>query len=381
LPPTLNLPAVVSTGLTATRLGDEVKLHWTTPSLTTDKLLIKGPIVAVICREMVTSPVRTGQSGSTQNQGQTVATAHCAAVERVPVTPGVSDQADQLPATLTTGPARLLAYRIELQNAAGRTAGPSTAAYAAAGAGVAPVAEFHGRPTKAGVVLEWKEEPGSSVAIELDRVELAPATGSAVPAAKAVVLAPKPSARVKTTPPASSEHLGGLPGMAKEPAETRFQAGSVDVGGTIDRSARIGARYSYTAERVHRVETGGLTLEVRSVPSAVVTVDVEDVFPPDAPAGLVSVPGMTGTAGEQSAIDLSWDPNMEPRIIGYRVYRRDLDGVTPDAWMRLEAEQVRISSYRDLNVVAGHRYAYRLTAVNEAGHESAASEQVVETAP
>src|SRR5579863_10782647 len=34
LPPSLKLPEVVSSGLTATRVGDEVRLHWTTPART-----------------------------------------------------------------------------------------------------------------------------------------------------------------------------------------------------------------------------------------------------------------------------------------------------------------------------------------------------------
>jgi hypothetical protein len=165
--------------------------------------------------------------------------------------------------------------------------------------------------------------------------------------------------------------------------ETRFQAGAADAGGTIDRSARIGTKYSYTAQRVRRVVAGGQTLEVRSLPSSVATVDVEDVFPPDVPSGLVAVPGVAGGIGgeaEKPAIDLSWEPNMEPRIAGYTIARRDLDGAAPNAWLRLDAEPLRGTSYRDLNVVAGHRYAYRVTAVNEAGHESAPSGEVVETA-
>ena len=53
LPPSLKLPQVVApTALTATRVGDAVTLHWTTPMRTTDKLLIAGPITAVICRNL-----------------------------------------------------------------------------------------------------------------------------------------------------------------------------------------------------------------------------------------------------------------------------------------------------------------------------------------
>jgi fibronectin type 3 domain-containing protein len=144
----------------------------------------------------------------------------------------------------------------------------------------------------------------------------------------------------------------------------------------------MGHTYRYTAQRVRPVRVGGQTLEVRSVPTAAVTVAMRDEFPPDAPTGLVAVPGFAGEtdAARRPAIDLSWEPNAEPRIAGYRVYRRDSDAAA-EAWQRLNAELVAVAAYRDATVVAGHRYAYRVTAVNEAGRESAQSGDAVETAP
>ncbi|HZD47398.1 MAG TPA: hypothetical protein VE178_01520, partial [Silvibacterium sp.] len=51
LPPSLKLPTPV-TDLTAVRYGDEVRLHWTMPRRTTDKVLLKGPQQARICRRV-----------------------------------------------------------------------------------------------------------------------------------------------------------------------------------------------------------------------------------------------------------------------------------------------------------------------------------------
>jgi hypothetical protein len=179
----------------------------------------------------------------------------------------------------------------------------------------------------------------------------------------------------------------------KEPQEMRLRVegggdsaadagGTGGAGGTIDRSVQMGHTYRYTAQRVRPVRVGGQTLEVRSVPTAAVTVAMRDEFPPDAPTGLVAVPGFAGEtdAARRPAIDLSWEPNAEPRIAGYRVYRRDSDAAA-EAWQRLNAELVAVAAYRDATVVAGHRYAYRVTAVNEAGRESAQSGDAVETAP
>jgi fibronectin type 3 domain-containing protein len=84
---------------------------------------------------------------------------------------------------------------------------------------------------------------------------------------------------------------------------------------------------------------------------------------------------------QRPAIDLSWEPDLEPRVAGYRVYRRDLDGDAASVWQQLGSELMPMAAYRDLSVVAGRRYAYRVTAVSEAGNESAPSGVVVETAP
>ena len=206
-----------------------------------------------------------------------------------------------------------------------------------------------------------------------------------------------------TTAGLDSGRKGGLPGVAKEPSELRFRAGGGlgDAGGTIDSTAQIGHAYRYTAQRVRTVVLGGQKLELRGVPSVEVTVAVRDVFPPEAPVGLAAVPGFAGEpsvgqapgqsaaqTGEQAApqiqrpaIDLSWEPDLEPRVAGYRVYRRDLDGDAASVWQQLGSELMPMAAYRDLSVVAGRRYAYRVTAVSEAGNESAPSGVVVETAP
>jgi fibronectin type 3 domain-containing protein len=99
--------------------------------------------------------------------------------------------------------------------------------------------------------------------------------------------------------------------------------------------------------------------------------------------GLVAAPALAGPddAIRKPAIDLSWEPDMEPQLAGYRVYRREPDGTTPDVWRPLGAKAVAVPAYRDLSVVAGQRYAYRVTAVDSAAKESPPSGEVNETAP
>ena len=368
LPPSLKLPEPV-TDLTSSRVGDQVTLRWTTPSHTTDKLLIAGPLKVEVCRDSVAgSTVAPANASKTSRKKQArrprvrsaQTSAPCTALFRTTATAGASEFTDALPRNLTAGPPALLAYRVQLLNAAGRTAGPSNPAYVASGPSPEPVHDLRGTASKRGVVLEWKAEgnAGSAEAIELERV------------AEDAPVAPTPATK------------NGLPATPREQAESRFRAGgSSAAGGTIDRTAVLGRKYRYTAKRVRTVTLGGHTLEVQSPTSAEVTVAMNDVFPPEPPTALIAVPGYAGDADTQKpTIDLSWDPDMEPRISGYRVYRRDPDS-DASAWKPLSTELTRVASYRDLNVVAGKRYAYRVTAVSDAGNESAPSGDVIETAP
>jgi len=127
----------------------------------------------------------------------------------------------------------------------------------------------------------------------------------------------------------------------------------------------------------------GQAVELRSSPSGPLTFAVRDVFPPGVPEGLVAVPAFGD--GRRPAIDLSWSAVMEqeekPRLAGYAVYRREADVAGGGTWRRLGAGLVSAAAYRDGDVVAGQRYAYRVTATSTAGNESAPSGEAVETAP
>jgi hypothetical protein len=341
LPPSLNLPAVV-TDLAVTRVGDEVRLRWTTPARTSDKLALKGPIAAEICREVSGATPRVAVGGK----------ACLPVVVRVAVRPGASEASDTLPAGLIAGAPGVLAYRVQLRNAAGRTAGASAAVFAASGAAPGPVEGLHATAVKGGAMLEWTAG-GSGDSVELDR---------------SLVEAPVVAAAA-----AHSERKG-----AKEAAEVRLRVAG-DSGGAVDRTAVVGESYRYTAQRLRTVVVGGRSLEVRSAASGSVAVAMADVFPPEAPVGLVASPGFAGAAGggERPTIELSWEPGMEAGIAGYRVYRRVGDG----DWVRLNAELVAMPAYRDVTVAAGRRYGYRVTAVDGVGNESKPGGEVVETAP
>jgi len=158
-PPTLNLPQVV-TDLTAQRIGNQVQLHWTTPSRTTDRLDIVGNLTAEVCRQTNPSSVGT-----------------CVTVQHLSVHPGPSQTIDPLPQLLTADPAVLVAYRIQIFNVAGRSADPSGQAFAAAGAAPPTIAQLRATPTKDGALIEWLRQTSATPiasTVELDRVPSVP---------------------------------------------------------------------------------------------------------------------------------------------------------------------------------------------------------------
>jgi hypothetical protein len=334
-PPSLNLSAVV-TDLTARRIGDQVQLHWTTPSRTTDGLDTKGPLTAGICR-------------------QATPASPCAPILRLPVKPGPSQTVDALPPSLTAEPATLLAYRVQIFNPSERSAGPSPQAFAATGIAPPSIAQLRATATRDGAMIEWLPSSQTSSQVELDRTLTGPSA------------APKKPAK---SSPGKAPTLNFTP---SQPTEVHLQ--TADAGGTLDRTAHNGETYTYTAQRVRSVQIDGHALELRSHPSSPATLLLIDTFPPKSPTGLVTVPE---DAGPNPSIDLSWEPDTENDLAGYIVYRQEL-AQPQDSAVRLTPTPVVGPAFRDLTATLGHRYAYRVTAIDTAGNESAPSAAVQET--
>jgi hypothetical protein len=357
-PPSLRLPEVVK-DLTAERVGDEVHLRWTTPTKTTDKLEIKGSLTAEICR---------GDASV------------CTPVKRLPVHPGSSEATDALPVPLTVDPASLLLYRVRILNVNERSAGQSSVAFAAAGAAPPPVEKLRATSVRAGAMLEW--QPRLTVAsVQLDRL----IDGATVPTKEP---RPRPNPKSDSAAPSKpkSEPASQAPPkslLQPKPApsvEVKLQTPkeASDPGGTIDTTAQRGETYRYTAQRVRTVLLSGHSLEMRSSISAPVILHVKDTFPPQTPTGLAAVPG--GITPADASIDLSWEPDTDADLAGYIVYRQPVTpaGAITGPATRLNATPIVGPAYRDQTAVPGQRYAYRVTAVDTVGNESAPSADVQE---
>ncbi len=160
----------------------------------------------------------------------------------------------------------------------------------------------------------------------------------------------------------------------KEPRQGKWKTPLLQIATTTlpeyqDLGFDYGKTYAYMVRSVIKVQ--GIPLESSDSPLVVLT--PQDTFPPAAPQATVAavLPGETSDA---LAVDLSWSINLETDLAGYRVYRSEEEGTRGELLTR---ELLLTPAYRDTSVKTGHKYWYRLTAVDKAGNESAPSVPLV----
>ena len=349
-PPSLRLPQPVR-DLTALRKGDTVELSFTVPSLSTDKLPLRGGSVrGVLCREL-------------EHQG-------CVAVAGLApsiLTPSgehtVVIWLDALPLALRSGPPRLMSYRVEFFSDAGRSAGKSEAAYTIAGLAPPAVTRLHAEGSRLGVVLRWTPESATEGQVLLQREDLAPK-----PSAKK----PKPAAK-----PAAAPRSAKL----AEPNVVWLKTNALD-GRTLDAAAEPGTPYRYHAVRQRVAQIGGRSLTYRSAESDAVDITLQEIYPPLAPFDLTAAGFSSATAS--FAVDLIWQPSDDKGLLagiaGYNVYRETLNdaGHATDRGPRLNSSPVPLPSFHDTTAQPGRSYRYSVTAVDNRGNESEAATFVLE---
>lgn len=123
----------------------------------------------------------------------------------------------------------------------------------------------------------------------------------------------------------------------------------------VDTTARFGTPYEYFVQAFAKAGDA----EAFSEQSAGVEITPRDTFAPAPPAGL------TATAGA-AAIQVTWSPNSEGDLAGYRVYRASAGG----AFERV-ADALPTPFYADRDVKAGVTYRYAVSAFDQGGNESA----------
>jgi hypothetical protein len=128
----------------------------------------------------------------------------------------------------------------------------------------------------------------------------------------------------------------------------------------VDTQTRYGETYEYSVQSLMAAD-GARAESGQSDPVSLVPVDR---FPPAVPTGLTALAG-------PSSIELSWDPNTEPDFAGYFVYRAASGG----AFERL-AGPLSAPSFSDKGQRPGTAYRYAVSAVDQAGNQSAQSNAV-----
>ncbi len=97
-----------------------------------------------------------------------------------------------------------------------------------------------------------------------------------------------------------------------------------------------------------------------------------DSSPPAPPQGLVAMAG-----GGQ--VSLTWNPNSEPDLAGYNVYRATSPGVSVNGTPVNGGTLVSGTSFTDTGVSGGTDYYYVVTAIDQSSNASTASNEVLAT--
>jgi hypothetical protein len=109
---------------------------------------------------------------------------------------------------------------------------------------------------------------------------------------------------------------------------------------------------------------------VESAASNEACVEVRDVAPPAAPAGLAVLP-------RDGGLEVLWSPSAEADLAVYRVYRA-AEGGAPE---RIAEVGPGRAAWLDESARRGVAYGYSVTAVDQAGNESARTEAVEASLP
>jgi hypothetical protein len=331
-PPSLQLPQLAK-DIGVERQGGDVLVRFTLPQRTIDDLPIReSTIVVTVCRggeAAACVPLRGLTDVSMAFDGS------ANPARRLVV------WHDRLPQAETAGTPRLLEYRVELKNAQGRSAGWSDRAYTAAGAAPARVVNLRAEETRAGILLHWTlsgaDRDGDEVLLRREVV---------TPAAAA-----KP----------------------EQPVWLKSNAAG-DADETLDSSADENTPYRYVAFRQRVEQIGAQRLEVRSAPSGPVEITWANRFPPPAPSGLSAAPF---EQGGRFAIDLVWQPLVEPGLKDYVVTRQPLDAGGKAVGEPERLGTVEAPAFHDATAQAGVSYRYAVQGVSKNDVEGASATVVV----
>jgi hypothetical protein len=336
--------------LRAVRKGDKVTLTWSQPRDTENGQSFAGHLaVARVCRNISATISDPGlacsqvvrQVNFERSVGVPASAAHGkpnaeTTVRLIDILPESHDDSDHL---------QFAVYKVEFRDDRGRRSGFSNSV-AVPLAPVLPAKGLHSDLDSRGVYLIWENEiETQSSSLEFDYLIYRREKGS-----------------LKQVP------VPYLRGVIHTSEGERWSG--VDMGIEWEKT------YIYSVTPVTRVysQEGHLIARIKGEDSAPLEVTTHNVFAPAAPERLLPV---VGHVPGKKFVDLLWAPNTEKDVSGYNVYRREENGQPA----RINSVQITMVSFQDVNVLAGHKYLYSISAVDMHGNESARSQEAIVVFP
>ena len=140
-----------------------------------------------------------------------------------------------------------------------------------------------------------------------------------------------------------------------------------------DTTAQLDHAYSYVVRSIARYGSA----VVESADSVPLTIFAKDIFPPAVPQGLEAVV-VPETNGMPAYVELAWNISPETDFAGYIVLRSEQNDTTG---ARLTPDLLSVPTFRDITVVSGRHYFYRVAAVDRDGNVSVLSTAVAADIP
>jgi hypothetical protein len=236
---------------------------------------------------------------------------------------------------LSQGTGALVAYKVRTRTSQRAASADSNIVTARIFPAPAPPRDIRATETETAIQLSWMPPEG------------APPTGYRVYRAEVESAAPGSAPDIsKLVSPA--EMIG--PATAPQFSDSHFD---------------FGKTYLYTVRAI--TQTGPDAVE--SEDSAPAVIAARDIFPPAPPTGLEALI-IPATNQVGPGVELSWAISPEADVAGYHVYRGEQSDTAGEP---LNQEMLPSPAFRDISVMAGKSYFYRVTATDRAGNESAPS--------
>jgi hypothetical protein len=339
--------------LSARQVGDTMILNFTLPTTSTDlQPLMDIPSVEVYRNTPQTAAPAAKSRSKNKSTARLVDTIPSEMIEQYRRT-GRIEFPDKLNAIdLSAESGTDLTYTVRTRVSRGKASADSNAVTARVYPPPATVQGLRVTLTETALVLDWSAAQAQAEA------------GGAKPAGFHVYRA--------EVDPTTAEAAVINPSQAKliAPEELLAQTTATEY---RDMSFQFGHAYWYGVRAVEQF--GSATIESADSNPAVLT--AKDIFPPAAPRDLEAVTVAT-TKEAPVSVELTWTINTESDLAGYSVYRSE----NPEMpGQKLNSELLLVPTFRDISVVPGKSYSYRVGAVDQSGNESPLSSPVEAQVP